>query len=294
MPPYLSVDDLDTLILRALTEDVGTGDVTTTATIPPETQATAQFLLKADGVLAGLNVAERVFAHVDEAVSVSWTQVDGSAASAGTIFGRVEGRAQSLLVAERLALNLLQRMSGIATETRRYVDAVAGTGAQILDTRKTAPGLRALDKWAVLLGGGINHRVGLYDRILIKDNHIDARGGIVEAIEAAAKWRDTYRPELEIECETRTLEEVRQAVATSLLDYILLDNMVRDINGLPDTTILQQAVDIVGDAAKTEASGGVTLATARPIAEAGVDFISVGALTHSVQALDISLKIKLG
>ncbi len=293
MPSYLDLAALDRLITQALAEDVGSGDATTEATIPPETRAEARFLLKADGVLAGLRVAERVFAHVDDGVEVSWHAADGDAAAAGTVFGEVRGAARSLLVGERLALNLLQRMSGIATETRRYVEAIAGTGAKILDTRKTVPGLRALDKWAVALGGGTNHRVGLYDRILIKDNHIAARGGVREAIEAAARWRDIHLPGLEIECEARTLDEVRTATDTGLLDFLLLDNMVHVEHGEIDTTMLAEAVEIVDGRVQTEASGEVTLQTARAIAETGVDFISVGALTHSVAALDISLKIGL-
>ena len=293
LPPYLDPTDLETLLACALAEDVGPGDVTTLATIPGETQAEATFLLKESGVFAGRWVAKQVFARVDAGLAVSWAAEDGAFYPAGTKLGTVEGAARSILVAERLALNLVQRMSGIATETRRYVEAVAGTGAQILDTRKTAPGLRLLDKWAVKLGGGTNHRVGLYDRILIKDNHIEARGGIGEAIRAAAAWRDAHGPALQIECEARTLEEASEAVATGLLDFILLDNMVRVTEGEVDTAMLAEAVRIVGGRVKTEASGGVTLETVRAIAQTGVDFVSVGALTHSVRALDVSLKIGL-
>jgi nicotinate-nucleotide pyrophosphorylase (carboxylating) len=308
-PDYLSPSDLDALIARALGEDlgpggVGGGDVTTLATIPPETTAEATFLLKADGTLAGLAVAERVFAAVDPDVQVRWTAADGDVLAAGTAFGTVSGRARSLLVGERLALNLMQRMSGIATLTARYVAAVADTRAQILDTRKTAPGLRALDKWAVRIGGGGNHRIGLYDRILIKDNHIAASGGIAQAIHAAAHWRAEHARDMLIECEACTLREVRLAAATGLVDVLLLDNFARvdDEEGVftvqPLELALDHAVRYDPDArterrTKTEASGGVTLETVAQIAQTGVDFISVGALTHSVQALDISLKIDL-
>ena len=295
LPPYVSADGLDAFILHALAEDVGSGDVTTLATIPEAKQARATFLLKEDGVFAGRYVAGRVFALVDGDLRVAWAASEGQPCPAGTRLGTVEGAARSILVAERLALNLLQRMGGIATETRRYVEAVAGTGARVLDTRKTAPGLRALDKWAVRLGGGTNHRVGLWDRILIKDNHVEAAGGVSEAIRAAAAWRDGHRPGLEIECEARTLAEAEAAAGTGLVNYILLDNMV-DVSetGAVDVSRLAQAVECVGGRARTEASGGITLATARRVAETGVDFLSVGALTHSVRALDLSLKIGLG
>lgn len=303
-PDYISAANLDALIARALAEDLGPDgtDVTTASTIPDDAQAEATFLLKADGVAAGLQVAERVFAAVDPDVQIAWTAADGDALASGARFGTASGAARSLLVGERLALNLMQRMSGIATETARYVAAVAGTGVQILDTRKTAPGLRALDKWAVRLGGGTNHRVGLYDRILIKDNHIAACGGVAEAIHAAAAWRDAHRPGLALECEARTLREVRLAVATGLLDYVLLDNFARREDGVFTTEPLAAAVDQARSfdpdrgtdrRVLLEASGNVALGTVAAIAETGVDFISVGALTHSVSALDISLKIDL-
>ncbi len=276
--------------------------MTTISTIPEGAQATATFLLKADGVLAGINVADRIFAHLDSDVATEWTVGDGDRAKAGTRIGTAKGSARSLLVAERLALNFLQRMSGIATETARYVSAVEGTKARVLDTRKTAPGLRALDKWAVALGGGTNHRIGLYDRILIKDNHIAARGGIAQAIHAAAKWRDAHAPDVQIECEARTLREVRLAAATGLLDYLLLDNFARMEDGVLNVAPLEAALaearahdpEIRTDKRiQTEASGNVRLETVAEIARTGVDFVSVGALTHSVTALDISLNIDL-
>ena len=270
--------------------------MTTEATIPEATRAQARFLAKKTGVLAGLLVAERVFRRVDETVAVRWARQDGDTVTAGDVFGIVEGPARSLLTAERLALNLLQRMSGIATATRTM--AQAARPARILDTRKTAPGLRALDKWAVLLGGGENHRIGLYDRILIKDNHIAASGGVREALRAARRYRAERGRDLEIEIEARTLEEVRAVLEEhdrhGDVDVILLDNLV-DVRpgGAVDAERLREAVALVGGRIATEASGNVTLEAVAAIAATGVDFISSGALTHSVQALDLSLKIQL-
>ncbi len=285
--------EIDALIERALAEDVGAGDVTTLATIPDDQFAEATFLAKEDGVLAGLAVAERVFATLSPKLALSWTLTDGDTVTAGTRFGTVEGSARDILVGERLALNLMQRMSGIATATRRMVDA-AGPGTKILDTRKTAPGLRLFDKWAVRLGGGTNHRVGLYDMFLIKDNHIAATGGIRAAIEAARAYRTEHAPELQIEIETRTLDEVDEVLAVGGVDRVLLDNMVHvGDDGSIDTTMLQEAVSRLAGRFETEASGNVTLTTVPAIAATGVDFISSGALTHSVRALDISLKIAL-
>ncbi len=302
-PDYLLHQHLDALIASAFAEDLGErGDVTTISTIAEGTQATATFLLKANGIVAGLHVADRILAHLDSDLKPEWAVADGDKVTAGTRIGTVSGSARSLLVAERLALNFMQRMSGIATETARYVAAVEGTNTRVLDTRKTAPGLRALDKWAVMLGGGTNHRVGLYDRILIKDNHIAACGGIARAIHAAANWRDANAPDLSIECEARTLREVRLAAATGLLDYLLLDNFARMEDGALNVAPLEAALaevrthDPEARTARrvlTEASGNVRLETVGEIARTGVDFVSVGALTHSVTALDISLNIDL-
>ena len=283
---------IDALIDRALAEDVGSGDVTTLATIPAERRATATFLAKESGVLAGLAVAERVFAALSPEIVIRWDAADGDAVAAGTRFGTVTGPARAILVGERLALNLMQRMSGIATATRAMADAAGD--ATILDTRKTVPGLRVLDKWAVRLGGGTNHRVGLYDMFLVKDNHIAAAGSIRAAIEAARAYRAEHAPDLAIEIETRTLAEVDEVLAVGGVDRVLLDNMVEvGDDGLVDVTMLAEAVRRVDGAFETEASGNVTLATVPAIAATGVDFISSGALTHSVRALDISLKIDL-
>jgi len=251
-------------------------------------------LVKASGTLAGCFVAQRVFAQVDPEVAVTWTAQDGDAVDAGSVIGRASGPARSLLIGERLALNLMQRMSGIATVTRRMVEAAKPHTPHILDTRKTVPGLRGLDKWAVKLGGGTNHRIGLYDRILIKDNHIAARGSIAEAIHAANAYRKQYAPDVLIEIEARTLDEVDQVIATGEVEIVLLDNMVQVHNdGTVETSMLREAVLRIDGRFQTEASGNVTLATIPAIAATGVDAISSGALTHSVQALDISLKIVL-
>lgn len=294
LPSYLTLDHIDDLVARALEEDIGTGDVTSLATIPVSSTAEATFLAKADGVLAGLLVAERVFAAVDAALEVRWSKQDGEPVPTGTRFGTVAGRAQSLLQAERLALNLMQRMSGIATATRRMVDATGPHPARILDTRKTAPGLRLLDKWAVRLGGGENHRIGLYDMILIKDNHIAAVGGVRAAIEAARHYREQTGQDLRIEIETRTLDELQTVLEVGGVDVVLLDNMVRvEPDGTVDTSLLARAVALVAGRFATEASGNVTLQTVPAIAATGVDYISSGALTHSVTALDLSLKMDL-
>jgi nicotinate-nucleotide pyrophosphorylase (carboxylating) len=294
LPPFLADHQLDEIIRRGLDEDVGDGDVTTMATVGETVTARGVFRAKESGVLAGIAVADRVFAAVDPELRTTWTATDGDHVEAGAVFGRIDGSVRGLLTGERLALNVLQRMSGIATATRRMVDAVAGLDVRILDTRKTAPGLRLLDKWAVGLGGGRNHRIGLFDMILIKDNHIAAAGGVTAAIKAATAFRPRTGRELLIEVEAATLEQVQEVLDAGGVDYILLDNMVgRYTDGSIDTSRLASAVRRVGGRIATEASGNVTLETVRAIAETGVDNISCGALTHSVQALDISLKIDL-
>lgn len=286
---------LGELIDRALVEDLGSGDVTTEATISPGTTATARFLLKQDGVVAGLAVAERVFAAVDPDLEVTWTAADGDELDAGTVFGTVRGRARSILVAERLALNLMQRMGGIATAAHQM--AQAARPATVLDTRKTAPGLRMLDKWAVALGGAANHRVGLFDMVLVKDNHIAAAGGIRQAIEAVGRFTEAGGLDIPVEVEARTLDEVDAVLAAvtdgARVDRILLDNMARATDAGLDVSMLAQAVARIGGRIQTEASGNVTLDTVPAIAATGVDFISSGALTHSVVALDVSLKVGL-
>jgi nicotinate-nucleotide pyrophosphorylase (carboxylating) len=278
----LDLPAVDALIRTALAEDVGRGDLTTQLTVPAGTQATATIMAKQAGVLAGMPLLEKVFrAAGDGAVRVDALSHDGTAFAAGATLATVAGQATTLLIGERLALNLLQRLSGIATLTRQFVTSVAGTNARIVDTRKTTPGLRALEKYAVRMGGGHNHRLGLDDGILIKDNHIVAAGGIAAAL-GRARAGAPHTIKIEIEC--TTLAEVDEALAAGA-DAILLDNMTVEQ--------LAAAVRRIKRRAVVEASGGVTLQTVRAIAETGVDLISVGALTHSAPAIDLSMKITL-
>lgn len=272
--------NLPDIIRRALEEDVGNGDVTSNATIPPDLEYQGVFLVKAEGVIAGLEVMKHTFAQVDERIDHLAHAAEGSAVQPGDIVAEASGPARSLLTAERVALNFLQRMSGIATLTRQYVDAVADTKAQILDTRKTVPGLRFLDKWAVVLGGGTNHRIGLYDMALIKDNHIVAAGGVTPAVERVRAYDTRNRP---IEVEVTNLGQLAEALALNV-DQIMLDNMTLDQ--------MREAVQLVDGAVPLEASGNVSLETVRAIAETGVDYISVGKLTHSVPALDVSFDLQ--
>jgi len=271
------------LIDAALAEDVGAGDFTTLWTVPADRHAQAAIVAKAPGVIAGSEVAVEVFRRVDPALRVDVAAGDGSAVAPGDVVMRIAGSARAILTAERTALNFLQQLSGVATVTRRYVDAVAGTGARVIDTRKTTPGMRLLEKAAVVAGGGSNHRVGLYDMVMIKDNHIAAAGGIIPAVEAV---RVRNGRGLRVEIETSTLAEVGQALAARV-DRVMFDNM--------DPAMMREAVALAAAAAprpETEASGGITLATIRAYAETGVDFISVGALTHSVTALDLGLDLR--
>jgi nicotinate-nucleotide pyrophosphorylase (carboxylating) len=264
----------------ALAEDVGEGDWTTLWTVPEERLAAARIVAKAGGVIAGLDVARLTFARVDPRVEFEALVTDGDAIAPGAEVVRLRGPARSLLTGERVALNFLQRLSGVATRTRDFVDAVAGTGARILDTRKTTPGMRWLEKQAVLAGGGTNHRFGLHDMVLIKENHIRAAGGITGAV-AAVEERNAGR--LAVEVEVTDLEELDEALAAGI-DRVLLDNLPLEA--------LREAVRrarSAGSAVKIEASGGISLKTVRDVADTGVDYISVGALTHSAPALDLSL-----
>jgi len=271
-------DALDDLVTRAIAEDVGPGDVTTRATVPPGTRAHARITQKAPGVVFGLEVAERCFAALDAGVRARRETEEGVWREGGPVLA-LDGDAAALLAGERTALNFLQRLSGIATLTARYVGAVAGTRARILDTRKTTPGLRALEKSAVAAGGGTNHRAGLYDAILVKENHAALARGVGAAVRAAR----AAAPQLPLEVECRDEHDVDEALAAGA-PRLLLDNM--------DPARLRAVVARVGDRAELEASGGVTLETVREIAETGVDFISVGALTHSAPALDLSLLLE--
>jgi nicotinate-nucleotide pyrophosphorylase (carboxylating) len=268
------------IIKAALAEDIGTGDVTTEATVDPKKKGRALVVAKDDFVVAGLDVFEATFKCLDKNIKVSKMIADGCRAKKGAVIAEVEGSLSGILQAERVALNLFQRMCGIATQTAKYVAAVKGTKTSILDTRKTVPGLRMLDKMAVRLGGGTNHRIGLYDGVLIKDNHIEAAGGITAAVAAERKH---LRRKLKIEVETKNLREVKEALACGA-DIIMLDNMTNNA--------MKKAVDFIAGRAITEASGNVNLQRVAEIAVTGVDFISIGELTHSVRAADISLKVK--
>ncbi len=271
---------IDRLIDLAIEEDIATGDVTTDSIIPAHSKAVAEMKMKADGVISGLEIARRVYERFEKDIVWEPKVKDGDTVKKGDIILRIEASYRSLLLGERLSLNILQRMSGIATETARYVKELAGTHTQLLDTRKTAPGLRVLDKLAVKQGGGTNHRMGLYDMVMIKDNHIKVAGNITNAVNAVRK---NVPAGIKIEVETTNLDEVREALATQA-DIIMLDNM--------NTQEMAEAVKIINGKAKTEASGNMSIPRLKEVAATGVDYISVGALTHSVTALDISMNIK--
>ncbi len=268
------------LIEIGLKEDVNSGDITTDLLIPSGKTATAVMHAKADGVLAGLFVAEAVFKHIDSSIQFIYEKNDGDKVTTGDLICKIEGSYRALLTGERLALNFLQRMSGIATQTAYFVDAVKDFDTKILDTRKTVPGLRLLDKYAVKAGGGTNHRIGLYDMVMIKDNHISVAGGISKAVNAI---RPNIDRKIKIEVETTSIAQVNEALAAGA-DIIMLDNM--------DNSTMKEAVKIINGKAKVEASGNMTLERVREVAATGVDFISIGLLTHSVVALDISQRIK--
>lgn len=275
--PQFYVDDI---ITRALKEDINYVDVASDYLIPESQRDEAYFIAKADGVLCGLSVALRTFELLDDTFEAKIYKQDGDKVQKGDLIAEFSGKTVLLLKGERTALNLLQHMSGIATATAKAVELAAGTNAQITDTRKTLPGMRALQKYAVVCGGGKNHRFNLSDGAMLKDNHIDAGGGITNAV---AALRGKLGHMVKIEVETRNLDEVREAVATGA-DIIMLDNMTNDM--------MREAVTIIDGKAKTEASGGITLETLAEVAKTGVDIISLGALTHSVQAFDISMRMK--
>ncbi|WP_412465708.1 carboxylating nicotinate-nucleotide diphosphorylase [Pedobacter sp. KLB.chiD] len=269
-------------IKNALAEDVGDGDHTSLSTIPQGTQGKTKLIIKEDGILAGIELAIEIFKEVDPSLKVDVLLQDGVAVKFGDIALTVAGSTHSILIAERLVLNCMQRMSGIATKTHRIVSLLKTTKTKILDTRKTTPGLRYLEKWAVRIGGGVNHRIGLYDMILIKDNHVDYAGGISNAITAAQKYLADQNKSLQIEIEVRNLEELKQVLAVGGIDRIMLDNF-----SFED---LKAAVALIDGKFITEASGGITEENVAAYASCGVDFISMGALTHSVKSLDMSLK----
>lgn len=271
-------------IASALSEDIGAEDITTNAIFSPDAEATGLFWAKADGIVAGLDVARLTFQHINSNIIFAPLVADGSIVTKGSRIATIKGPAIDILPGERTALNFLQRMSGIATATHKLTNLLAGTKTRILDTRKTVPGLRILDKLAVKLGGGENHRIGLYDMFLIKDNHIQVAGSLTEAVNRCIAYRDKKYPGYKIEVETESFEQIEEAL-TLPVDVIMLDNFT------PDD--IRKAVGIIQGKAKTEASGGITVETIRDYALAGVDYISVGALTHSVTALDISLELNV-
>jgi nicotinate-nucleotide pyrophosphorylase (carboxylating) len=271
---------INEIVRRALAEDIGGEDVTTNSIVSPDSEVSGRFVAKSAGVVAGWEVVRATFRLIDERVKLFQSVSDGTEVKAGESIGKVTGPGRAILSGERVALNFFQRMSGIATATRRFVEAAAGTRAVILDTRKTAPGLRVLDKLAVRIGGASNHRTGLYDMVLIKDNHIAEAGGITEAVRRVKK---SNAADLKVEVEVRTLDELREAVELGV-DRILLDNM-----SIPE---MRRAVKIVGGRVPLEASGNMNIRRTTAVAATGVDFISVGALTHSVIAMDISLMIE--
>ena len=273
---------IDQFIINSLSEDVGDGDHTSLATIPAGTKGKAKLLVKDEGILAGVELAVEIFHIVNADLKTSVFLNDGVKIKPGDIVLEVDGDAQSILKAERLVLNCMQRMSGIATKTRQIVDILRDTNTKVLDTRKTTPGLRYLEKWAVRIGGGVNHRFGLYDMVLIKDNHVDYAGGIKNAIENTHRYLKAHNKDLAIEIEVRNLAELEQVLQTGGINRILLDNFNFDT--------LKKAVELISGRYITEASGGITIDNIREYAACGVDYISVGALTHSVKSLDLSLK----
>jgi nicotinate-nucleotide pyrophosphorylase (carboxylating) len=285
IPPYVTPQALARLIDSAFEEDLGTGanagDHSSLAAVPAEAEGKARLLVKSDGILAGVTLAEIIFRHVGR-IEVTTLLQDGSPIRRGDVAFIVQGNARAILQAERLVLNCMQRMSGIATQTHKAVQMVKGYKARILDTRKTTPNFRMIEKWATLIGGATNHRFGLYDMIMLKDNHIDYAGGITNAVKAALAYKQAKGLAIRIEVETRSLAEVEEALRVGGVDVIMLDNM--------DIPTMREAVQLIGNRCQTEASGGITLEELPQIAATGVDFISMGALTHSAKILDLSLK----
>ena len=273
---------VEELIELAIKEDIGDGDHTSLSTIPADARGKMKLLVKQDGIIAGIEVAVAVFRRLDESIEIDLRVADGEKVKVGDVAFYVEGRIQTLLQAERIVLNIMQRMSGVATQTAVYAKALEGTNCKVLDTRKTTPGMRVLDKMAVKIGGGENHRIGLFDMVLLKDNHIDFAGGIVPAINSVKKYLAEKGKNIPIECEVRSLEDIDLVFEAGGVDRIMFDNFT------PEQT--RKAVEKVAGRCSTESSGGITLETMREYAEAGVDYISVGALTHQIKSLDLSLK----
>lgn len=273
---------IDELLDLAFAEDLGDGDHTTLSTIPADAMGRSRLIIKEDGILAGVDVAEKVLHKVDPSIKMTVMINDGAEVKKGDVAFTAEGPIRSLLIAERTMLNIMQRMSGVATMTHRYQDELKGLHTRVLDTRKTTPGMRMLEKDAVKIGGGTNHRIGLFDMILIKDNHIDFAGGLEKAIQRADDYCKENGKDLKIEVEVRSLDDIRRVLAHGGVDRIMFDNFT--------PALTKEAVKLVGGKVETESSGGITLENLREYGEAGVDFISVGALTHSVKGLDMSFK----
>lgn len=276
------IDNLEQLIPLWFAEDIGDGDHTTLSCIPADAMGKSQLIIKENGVLAGITIAREIFKAFDPELKMTVFIQDGTEVKVGDVAFVVEGKIQSLLQTERLMLNIMQRMSGVATRTREYVKLLEGTKTNVLDTRKTTPGLRLLEKEAVKIGGGVNHRIGLYDMILLKDNHVDFAGGIDKAIQRAKAYLQSKGKDLKIEIEVRNFDELSQVMSIGGVDRIMLDNF-----SVENT---RKAVEIINGKYETESSGGITFETLRQYAECGVDYISVGALTHSVKSLDMSFK----
>lgn len=281
----MNTPKLHDLITRVLAEDIGSGDHSALSTIPAQAQGTARLLVKQPGVIAGVELATIICKQFDPTLRLDVRIPDGSPIAVGDVVLTLAGSSRNILTVERTILNFMQRMSGTATLTRAFVDAMAGTQCKVLDTRKTTPGLRAIEKWAVRIGGGVNHRFGLYDMVMIKDNHVDFAGGIPQAVAACKAYLSAQGLDIPIEVETRNMDEVRTVLATDGVDRIMLDNF--------NTDQLREAVQLIAGRIPTEASGGIVLANAAAYAATGVDYISVGALTHSAGSLDLSLKAQL-
>lgn len=281
-PDYLTEAAIAQFISSALSEDIGEGDHSTLGAIPQGLVSKAKLLIKDEGILAGVELAERIFQQFDPELKITRLKQDGDEVHAGEIAFTVEGSARSILTTERLVLNCMQRMSGIATYTKKLTQLIEGTKARLMDTRKTTPNFRLLEKWAVLIGGGNNHRFALYDMVMLKDNHNDMAGGITTSVKSVKQYLQHKKKPLKIEVETRNLNEVQEALQVGGVDVIMLDNM--------SVADMKLAVILIDGSCKTEASGGITEANLRQVAACGVDFISVGALTHSVKSLDLSLK----
>jgi nicotinate-nucleotide pyrophosphorylase (carboxylating) len=279
---YLTKEKIDKFIAEALEEDIGDGDHSSLSSIPSGARNRARLIIKGEGIIAGIALSEVIFKKVDAALAVDLKLKDGDYVRFGDIGLVVEGKAQSILTAERLVLNCMQRMSGIATFTNSLVKKIAHTKAKLLDTRKTTPNFRIMEKWAVVIGGGLNHRFGLSDMIILKDNHVDYAGGIKNAIKSAQNYLLEKKKNLKIEVETRSLKEVKEVLEIGGVHRIMLDNM--------EPATMREAVNLVNGRFEVEASGGINEDTIAEIAETGVDFISVGALTHSIKSMDISLK----